>query len=517
MSGPATSVKLRQSLERTDAAARVGRGGIALPRPYKLGFVIITFAFFVKFALYALYVTPLWDIPDESGHYSYVEDVAAGHLPVLGTTTMGVDVTRSWAGPEAVPALNWIAQHPPLYYATAAPILIVARACGLGFEAQVRSVRLVSALYGALSVFGILLLLLEFTKRIRLAIAGAIFFGCTPMFLQLSSGFTHDTLVACLAIWAIFWCVRWSRSDRFRDAMLCALFVGLGLITKYTGLGLALPLFFCMAYRLWSNSDAGKGLFLKRSMLLWLIMFLPLCIWMVRNVLILHHLLPVKAIATEEHPEVVIGFFHYMLSQPFWQSTLVNYIGLIGWNGRGQNQLDWIQITGPAARYFLGALLFCSSAAFFNALLSYWTRRSMRIAAFAAILVTLFFTSIMYKVDRNLVICVILFLALLATVAVNLPGAVRNNSTSWLLVTAGLCPLFFCFIYYEHLWASYNGIMRATHGRYLYPVIPLLILVVSHPLRGRRLSSVALYAAVTAMIYSDRFFLHHALRLYRQL
>lgn len=504
------------------SAVSVGSAGAvipvtALPRPHKLAFVVITIAFFVKFALYALFITPLWDIPDESGHYSYVENVATGNLPVLGTTTMSVDVTRSWAGPQATPGLNWIAQHPPLYYATAAPVLIMARVCGLGFEGQVRSVRLVSALFGALSTLGILFLLMEFTKAIRLALAGAIFFGCTPMFLQLSTGVSHDTLVACLAIWATFWCIRWSRSDKFGDAMLCALFVGLGLITKFTGLGLALPLFFCMIFRLWRNRKAGENQLLKRSATLWLIMFLPLCAWMARNVLMLHHLLPVTAIATKEHPKVAIGFLQYMLTQPFWQSTLISYIGLIGWNGRGNDQLDWIQVIGPTAKYFMAAILLSSSLAFFNALLGYWKFLSKNSAAMAAFLVTLFVATTMYEMAQAQVICIVIFLALVVTVIANLPGAVMNNSTSWVLVTAGLCPLFFCFIYYEHLWASYNGVMRATHGRYFYPVIPLVILLVSYPLRGRRLSTIALGAAVTAMIYSDHYFLHHALRLYRQL
>jgi 4-amino-4-deoxy-L-arabinose transferase-like glycosyltransferase len=490
---------------------------MTLPRTHKLGFVIITFGFFLKFALYGLFVTPLWDVPDEPGHYSYVENIAAGNLPLLGTTTMDVDVTKSWVGPKATPDLNWIAQHPPLYYAAAAPILLAAKACGLGFEAQVRSVRLTSALFGAFSILGILFLLLEFTREIRLALAGAIFFGCTPMFLHLSTGVSHDTLVACLAIWAIFWCIRWSRSDRFGDAILCSLFVGLGLITKFTGLGLALPLFFCMIYRLWSNERSETIQFLKRSATLWLIMFLPLCIWMARNVLLLDHFLPVTAIATAEQPKVAIGFFQYMSSQPFWQSTLISYIGLIGWNGRGNSQLDWIQVTGPSAKYFLTAILFCISLALFNALLGYRKHLSLGIALIAAFLVTIFIAVTMYEMAQARAVCIATFLTLLVTLIVNLPGAMKNNPTSWLLVTASLCTLFFCFIYYEHLWANYNGVMRATHGRYFYPVIPMLILIAAYSLRGYRLSGVALCAAITAMVYSDHYFLHHALRLYRQL
>ena len=96
--------------------------------------VAIAILFFIKFAAFGLFLTPLWDIPDESGHYSYVEDLSHGRMPLLGETRISRDVTDSWKGPNARHRhRNWIAQHPPLYYALSAPVAFTIRAMGEGF------------------------------------------------------------------------------------------------------------------------------------------------------------------------------------------------------------------------------------------------------------------------------------------------------------------------------------------------------------------------------------------------
>src|SRR5690625_3295992 len=84
---------------------------------------VIAALFFIKFAAYGLFITPFWDIPDESGHYSYVENLSHGHYPVLGDALVARDVVDSWIGPDANQGRNWIAQHPPLFYALAAPVV----------------------------------------------------------------------------------------------------------------------------------------------------------------------------------------------------------------------------------------------------------------------------------------------------------------------------------------------------------------------------------------------------------
>ena len=214
---------------------------------------LVAFVFFVKFAVYAWMVTPLWDVPDESGHYSYVNDITKGELPLLGKARIDPEVVHSWISPHARPRGNWIAQHPPLFYVLDAPAVLAARAMGLDFEQQVRAARLPSALFGGLTVLGLILFLAIATGRYELGLAGGIFLGSTPMFMHLSSGVTHDTLVACTATWAMYWIARWLDSERFVHVLYAGILVAACTVTKITGLAMAVPLFFALCWRLWQT------------------------------------------------------------------------------------------------------------------------------------------------------------------------------------------------------------------------------------------------------------------------
>lgn len=483
-------------------------------KPLRLGLIgIIALAFFLKYAAYGLLVTPLWNVPDEIGHYSYVEDMANGHLPLLGKATMGLDVTRS-QGSDTKPAQNWIAQHPPLYYALSAPVLVTARAAGLSFESQVRSVRLVSALFGALAVLGIICLVVEVTGNAALALACAIFVGCTPTFMLQASGVSHDTLVACLALWAVVWCVRWIDTNQLRYALWCGLLIGLGLITKVTMLAMAVPLFLAMAYWLLKNATSStKTVAFKQVALVWIVMFLPICVWMLRNVALLHHPLP---LATEAHPpKVPIGFFEYMRVQPFWQETLINYVGLfVDWGGHIHKAPAAIQASGPALSYFLIVLCFCSTYSFASTLGRQWQERGRWGAVVLSASVTVVAALCMDRRQFAALDCFTTLVALVSMLCTHLLGALRGERKPWLLAASSLIVLFFALLLYEHIRADYYGELRAAQGRYFYPVLPFLTLAVAWPLRGRGLSRVAFYASLLGMLLFDHFYLHHALRFY---
>ena len=79
--------------------------------------------FLIKTAVLALFVTPLWEVPDEPGHYAYVLDLTERRgFPVYGKTPLPAEVIASWKVSAAErPPFNWVAQHPPLYHLLAAP------------------------------------------------------------------------------------------------------------------------------------------------------------------------------------------------------------------------------------------------------------------------------------------------------------------------------------------------------------------------------------------------------------
>ena len=482
--------------------------------------LVIAALFFVKFAAFGLYLTPFWDVPDESGHYSYVENLSHGSLPVLGEARITRDVTDSWIGPGAHQGKNWIAQHPPLFYALSAPVVAGVRALGGDFDAQVHSARLVSALIGAFAILGLMAFLTIATGRSLLGIAGGVFVGATPMFTQLGSGVTHDTLVACTAAWACYWFARWLDSDKFSHVLSCALVVGLCCITKMTGLALAIPLFLWIALRLLKT----RGRLMRPSWstivrvgIVWLVMFTPLILWMVRNLLHFHQVLP-DARLLNVYPEIPteMGFFEYMRRYPLWQNVLLNFVALIGWMGTVPGTVVTVQANGFIARAYVAVFLFCSSLAILHTfrLLREGKREWACVATLAVVTVLLGSTMSTYRFAT--IACIVIFVATTWIGLGNLHALRKPSAHSWLMLAGCFCILFFSVLYYHRIWDGYTqyGRVKALHGRYFYPVMPFLALLMLWPLRKRVLSVAAVAVAALALIVSDGFFLHDAFVMY---
>lgn len=478
---------------------------------------LVALIFLAKFVAYGWLVTPLWDIPDESGHYSYVEDIIRGEWPVVGQARMGDEVTRSWKDPAATPGMNWIAQHPPLFYVLDAPLVMAARAAGLDFEQQVRMARMAGALFGALTILGLALFLARASGREELGLAGGIFLAATPMFTHLSTGVSHDTLVACTAAWAAYWCVRWLESDRFRHLLYAAALVALCTVTKLTALAMAVPLFFALAWRLWrQRSLLPRHHWIYRTAALWLVMFVPMCLWIAWNLMTVGAIFPDSGILYDV-TLVPIGFFEMMVRFPFWQHTLLNFVALIGWNGSDGGALNWLHATGPMARYFLVLFGAGGLAVLLSPVLGRLQRRARQVAAGLSLLVLAYIGWALPLTQLAMWICVFLLGALVLTLVANSRRFAAADGPGWLLATAALCTLVFVFIYYEHLWSGFTGVMRATHGRYLYPVVPFVLLILLWPFRSRAASRAVLCGAVGAMVLADGFFLHQVFQLYGQL
>lgn len=478
---------------------------------------VVALIFAAKFAVYAWAVTPLWDIPDEPGHYSYAEDMSRGQWPRLGQAKIGAEVAHSWINPQARPRGNWIAQHPPLFYALDAPVVWAARAAHLDLEQRVRAARTLNALFGGLTVLGLALFLARATGYEELGLAGAIFFAATPMFTHLSTGVTHDVLVACSSAWAAYWCTRWLETNRFHHLLYAGVLIALATVTKITSLALAVPLFFVLIWRIWRTTPSPTRLlsWLGRCAVLWLVMFTPICLWIIRNQVYFDRPLPDSS--NLHHASIVpIGFFEFMTSFPIWEHTLLNFIALVGWNGSGNGTLAWIQANGLLARYFLGFI----GAASLGVLASPgwpYLARTIRHAVAALGLVAVSYIYWHHPIPHLAVWTSFLLLAALTiTLTVNTRALFRAEGRGWLLSAAAICTLLFSLIYFEHLRGNFGGAMRATHGRYLYPVVPFLLLVLVWPFRSTIARHGLLCAAVAAMLFSDGFYLRQVFDLYGQ-
>lgn len=488
------------------------------PRTARLTCIGISLLFFLKFAIFGLFITPLWDSPDEPGHYSYIVTLSHGHYPTLGKTPIEPEVAASWLGPKAKLRQNWIAQHPPLYYALAVPVELTARSLGLSLEGRVRAVRLVNAALGALTIFGLITFLTIGTKSLQLGLAGALLVGATPMFTQLSGATSNDVLTACTAAWGAYWYVRWIRANRFGYALACALFIGLGCITKITMLVLAIPLFFAMAWRLIRLAAPSRPvLSLKQIAVLWVTMFGLVAIWIAHNYLLFHALLPTARILRHHTGDLThIGFFHFMNRFAIWQVIFWNFIALIGWMGTIGGKVITATADGLIVAYYASATLFASFVAILYPLRKLRTGNfEWAWLGFAAIAVAGSFI-LLSKIPFTTLTCAALFLAMTLSVLTNIKSIRSPTGHSWLVFGAGAFVLFFAFVYYYKIWGFYNQIehVKGLHGRYFYPVLPWILLILLHPLRRSWLPFATMYAALGALMIGDGFFLHYAFEMY---
>jgi hypothetical protein len=390
---------------------------------------------------------------------------------------------------------------------------------GGSFQTQVRSVRVLTALIGAVALVGLMGFLTLATGRGLLGLAGGILIGATPMFTQLSSGVSHDPLVACTASWTCYWFVRWLRDDVFQHALYCAFLAGMCALAKVIGLTMAMPLFFSMAiWILKSEGLPGWRRGVLRAGTVWLVMFLPILLWAVRNWIHFDQLFPTAGlIRARPYNPTEIGFFEFMWEHPIWQNVVLNFVALLGWTGSVPGKTVTVQAHGFVAQFFLAIFLFCSSLSILRCgrLLHGSRREQICILLLAATGVALAATLSTYRMAT--ITSAALFLAVALGALRSAPGAIRDGlADRWLVLTACVCILLFSMLYCQHIWEIYTqrGTIRALHGRYAYGIMPFFALLMAWPLRKGMLPIAAVGVAALALVVSDGFFLHAAFVMY---
>lgn len=485
--------------------------------------VLVAAVFFVKASLLALFVTPLWDVPDETGHYALIEDIVSGRgLPLMGRSVIPNDLYTRWmhAPPPSPPMPNWTAQHPPLYHLLAAPLLAAARAATDDPEWRYRAPRLLSAAAGALALLVLFAVFREASGDPAFAFVAASGVGFLPMFTHMSSGINHDVFLAlCMGVAALF-LVRLVHSGRFADGLAMGAALAAAGATKLSALAPAAVLLAAAFFALASRGARRLGEWLAIAAAA---ASLP-ALWLLRHRL----LLPAVAAHPTGSAHFDLGLLDYLTRYPVLDHTFKNFVGLIGWTGTGGGELRWFQIDGP---WLLVYLVLAAGAA---ALSAVWIERqepehpspaavrlllrALAAAAFAAC----FFSLLAGYTGAGLA----KRLAYSLLVAVLFLGAprllVRADTGSRIVGISQLTVLVFIAAYLANSFAGFraHGEMRATNGRYFFAVLPFLGLAYFEPAAlalspGRR-RNFAL-AAVFAVLLADEiaFFLLRVVPFYR--
>lgn len=451
----------------------------ARARAARLAMVAVALAFLLKASVLALFVTPLWDVPDESGHLAYVLDLAEGRgAPVYGRTPLPPEILERWdAQGAALPSFNWVAQHPPVYYALAAPFALAARAVTDDTETRLRAPRLLSVLSAALALLVFFQVLTEATEDavFSLAAAGAVSF--VPMYTHLASG-THNEALLALAggLVALAW-VRFVRTGGRGYALRTAAALAFAGGIKVTALPVAVTLTALLPRYLAPASRARK----LATWLLFAILALGApVLWLARNRMTTGH--PLVYAAPETFRFGTLGGL--LAREPVLDHTFKNFLGLIGWMGSGE--LRWFQISG----LHLTPFLFAAAAVAVCAAVWLWREtgslrptargvaRSMAIGAFAIALSPALRGSPAALLKGGL------YALLLALPILGVPLLFERSSLSRELVASAQCVLLvFSAAYLWNVWRGHAiyGQMRAVHGRYFFAVLPFLLLGLAYP------------------------------------
>ena len=228
-------------------------GAIALAqrRPW----LVAVLAAYLLAALCYVFITPLWQAPDEPAHYNYVRHLATRlSLPILQPGDYPHDYLEELKAAHFPPErpianIRYESHQPPLYYILAAVVLSPLATSAI--TVQVYGLRLLSV------ALGLVLLLLTYRlggviwptspgKAVALA-AVATF---VPMHTAVSAAISNDILAEVLVTATVLQATKlWRKTGSpFRDGVqklgitaIIGLLIGLCLVTKMTAF-IALPL-----------------------------------------------------------------------------------------------------------------------------------------------------------------------------------------------------------------------------------------------------------------------------------
>ena len=473
---------------------------------------LLALLFFCKMLLMAYWITPLWDISDETGHFAYARDIAEGQgIPVIGVAVIESDIMSHASGKDIEPArMNWIAQHPPLYYFGAGAVWKIATHLTDDPQWLFKAPRIVSALAGALTLM-VLYCLLVFATGDRLAGLGvAACVGCIPMFSHMSSGTSHDTTVTLLAALAVYFWVRFLRDKKIRDAYFMAIWLSLACGTKMTAFLLVPPMLAVVMIELcipWAPRIRHMILITGIST------SLP-ALWMIRSYLHLGDPFIIAGGLKPSSVKVVDGFLDFVSKTEVLEAIYIHFWGLFGLAGTFRD-VHLERIDGwPLAFYSWAVLLLLlmllwvlvwrffvmkkkvssvSESSGPNSLILRWYRfigvsgKALFIswallffaASFSVFAHQLIYSSpggetrLLFFAGSTFVLCaaVVVFLK-------PLDGEERLVCYSLLVVS------FFVSVFLWKLYWSYlgTGLARGLHGRYFFPLIPLMLIAAFLPL-----------------------------------
>ena len=197
-----------------------------------------------------------------------------GHLSYIYRLAMG----------EGLPETNnWQYSHPPLHHWIASLVVRLSFSFGFGNAVAFENIQLLTCLYSTLTMFAGYSLLKECKVEGRALVFSSALLSFHPVFFILAGSINNDILSILLTVYALVFLAKWYNKPSVISALLCGLFVGLGMMTKFTVALVAVVAAITVFIKFLSDKTLKFSKFLSHAGC-FLAVMLPLGLWyQIRN------------------------------------------------------------------------------------------------------------------------------------------------------------------------------------------------------------------------------------------
>jgi len=218
--------------------------------------LVLCIIFVVKGIFYAAYVTPLtmFTAPDDTGHFSYIQYLASQRrLPIHGQTgfeestlhahhmygrygeVIDFEIGEESFDTSVTDEINWIVQHPPLYYIAMAVLYSIASFFTRQFSTMILILRIANLAFGVASLIVMhkILNLLKAKDIVRTCIL--FFFVFSAPMQYFFSTITNDSMLIFMCIFALYYLFKYMDTNRLKHFVIFVIGSALIFGTKYNG------------------------------------------------------------------------------------------------------------------------------------------------------------------------------------------------------------------------------------------------------------------------------------------
>ncbi len=192
--------------------------------------------------------------------------------------------------PDFDPTTRWGFFQPLLHHIIAAAALKISLLRGMNFDRACESLQILTLIYSMVFIFyGFRILALMGLKGKALYLAEALL-AFHPVLILLSGSINNDMLSHMFLVMAVYYVLKWQREDRLTDLLLTALFTGLSMMSKLSGVLIAPAAAFLMLNRLISERKDRERLLKRiREYALFALIVFPLGLFFpLRNLILFH-------------------------------------------------------------------------------------------------------------------------------------------------------------------------------------------------------------------------------------